>query len=189
MNTPYVKEYNKDGILLNPIRGMYSNPFPNRQQRRSHLQKSYRKRLKKAEREEARKTVRKNAKNISITKTETPMKKTKKSIVPKVIIALIIVFIAALIFSIKASAQQEPVKIVFNKERKLLKQVERFSKVDEYRKAYGNTIEIHADDKDLRIDGLIFNLRVIKKRHYKYIVNPLWFGFGYEKESLNKTKK
>ena len=36
MNTPYVKEYNDQGIVSNPIRGKYENLSPNRQARRSH---------------------------------------------------------------------------------------------------------------------------------------------------------
>ena len=36
MNTPYVKEYDKNGELLNPINGKYVNKFPNRQQRKAN---------------------------------------------------------------------------------------------------------------------------------------------------------
>ncbi len=33
-NTPYVKEYNEVGEIINPIIGSYLSPFKNRQQRR-----------------------------------------------------------------------------------------------------------------------------------------------------------
>lgn len=33
-NTPYVKEYNKNGEVTNPINGIYKNEFPNRRERR-----------------------------------------------------------------------------------------------------------------------------------------------------------
>lgn len=33
INTPYVKHY-ENGIVTNPIKGSYKNPFPNRQARR-----------------------------------------------------------------------------------------------------------------------------------------------------------
>lgn len=36
MNQPYVKEYNDQGIVSNPIRGKYENLSPNRKARRSH---------------------------------------------------------------------------------------------------------------------------------------------------------
>lgn len=32
-NKPYVKKYDKEGVLLNPIKGIYRNPFPSRRQR------------------------------------------------------------------------------------------------------------------------------------------------------------
>jgi len=35
MNIPYVKEYNKNGEVINPIRGIYTSPFPNRRTRRA----------------------------------------------------------------------------------------------------------------------------------------------------------
>jgi len=34
MNTPYVKQYDKNGVLLNPIVGGYYHEFPNRAERR-----------------------------------------------------------------------------------------------------------------------------------------------------------
>lgn len=34
MNTPYVKEYNENGELLNPIKGKYASSNPNRSNRR-----------------------------------------------------------------------------------------------------------------------------------------------------------
>jgi hypothetical protein len=34
MNKPYVKEFNKNGELNNPIKGLYLNEFPNRRMRR-----------------------------------------------------------------------------------------------------------------------------------------------------------
>jgi hypothetical protein len=37
MNTPYVKQFDKNGTLLNPIRGIYKNPFPNRRERRQKV--------------------------------------------------------------------------------------------------------------------------------------------------------
>lgn len=39
MNKPYVKQYDKNGVVLNPIIGSYNTKFPNRTNRRSHLQK------------------------------------------------------------------------------------------------------------------------------------------------------
>ena len=39
MNTPYVKQYDKYGILLNPIKGSYINKDSNRHERRFNLQK------------------------------------------------------------------------------------------------------------------------------------------------------
>lgn len=39
MNTPYVKEYDKNGVLKNPIKSAYWSNFENRQQRRKKLQK------------------------------------------------------------------------------------------------------------------------------------------------------
>lgn len=33
-NKPYVKEYNSDGEVINPIKGSYLNWYPNRRQRR-----------------------------------------------------------------------------------------------------------------------------------------------------------
>ena len=41
MNTPYVKEYDKNGELLNPINGKYVNEFPNRQQRKPNRQRFF----------------------------------------------------------------------------------------------------------------------------------------------------
>lgn len=38
MNIPYVKEY-KNGTVSNPITYMYVARYPNRKQRRAHLQK------------------------------------------------------------------------------------------------------------------------------------------------------
>lgn len=41
MNTPYVKEYNSDGVVTNPIQGSYVTEFPqmNRKARRDGKQK------------------------------------------------------------------------------------------------------------------------------------------------------
>lgn len=36
-NTPYRKEYNKDGEVTNPIIGIYKSPFENRKKRREYL--------------------------------------------------------------------------------------------------------------------------------------------------------
>lgn len=33
-NTPYIKEYNTEGVLTNPIKGAYINQFPTRKNRR-----------------------------------------------------------------------------------------------------------------------------------------------------------
>jgi hypothetical protein len=33
MNIPYVKQFDKNGTLLNPIKGSYLNEFPNRSER------------------------------------------------------------------------------------------------------------------------------------------------------------
>jgi hypothetical protein len=35
MNTPYVKRFNENGELLNPINGTYMSQHPNRRQRKS----------------------------------------------------------------------------------------------------------------------------------------------------------
>ena len=37
MNTPYVKAFDKDGKLENPIDGFYISPYANRKQRRSNI--------------------------------------------------------------------------------------------------------------------------------------------------------
>ena len=37
MNVPYVKRYNKEGDLLNPIEYRYVSPFPNRRMRRTKM--------------------------------------------------------------------------------------------------------------------------------------------------------
>lgn len=34
MNKPYVKQYNEDGTISNPIQGIFVNKFPNRSKRR-----------------------------------------------------------------------------------------------------------------------------------------------------------
>jgi len=34
MNTPYIKEFDQNGVCINPIIGAYSSTEPNRQQRR-----------------------------------------------------------------------------------------------------------------------------------------------------------
>lgn len=34
MNIPYVKQYNEEGVLTNPIKGFYPNQFPNRKARK-----------------------------------------------------------------------------------------------------------------------------------------------------------
>lgn len=41
-NIPYVKKYDANGRLINPIKGVYSSNGPNRRQRRMYLQKSSR---------------------------------------------------------------------------------------------------------------------------------------------------
>jgi len=41
-NIPYVKKYDEQGILLNPIKGSYPNRFPNRIQRsKSHKKERF----------------------------------------------------------------------------------------------------------------------------------------------------
>lgn len=40
MNTPYVKQYDHVGKLLNPIKGAYESPFPNRRSRREDTKKN-----------------------------------------------------------------------------------------------------------------------------------------------------
>lgn len=39
MNLPYVKEYDKDGIVTNPINGSYEHKFQNRSDRKKLLKK------------------------------------------------------------------------------------------------------------------------------------------------------
>jgi len=39
-NIPYVKRFDENGVLLNPIRGIYQSLDTNREQRRSELQKT-----------------------------------------------------------------------------------------------------------------------------------------------------
>jgi len=39
MNVPYVKKYNENGQVTNPIKGNYISEFPNRKERREDLQK------------------------------------------------------------------------------------------------------------------------------------------------------
>jgi hypothetical protein len=34
MNKPYVKQFNENGELVNPIKGIYASVFPNRERRR-----------------------------------------------------------------------------------------------------------------------------------------------------------
>lgn len=41
MNTPYVKKYDGNDVLTNPINGKYVNEFPNRQQRNSKPPRDY----------------------------------------------------------------------------------------------------------------------------------------------------
>ena len=36
MNTPYVKQFNSDGEVINPIKKNYLSPEPNRRARRAH---------------------------------------------------------------------------------------------------------------------------------------------------------
>lgn len=38
MNIPYVKKFDKNGVCINPIKGFYANPYPNRKQRRKEKQ-------------------------------------------------------------------------------------------------------------------------------------------------------
>lgn len=40
INTPYVKQFDSNGTLLNPITGKLTNNFPNRKQRRQIKQKN-----------------------------------------------------------------------------------------------------------------------------------------------------
>lgn len=40
INVPYVKEYDSNGILINPIKGLYKNEYKNRKQRRDYLHKN-----------------------------------------------------------------------------------------------------------------------------------------------------
>lgn len=35
-NEPYVKQFDENGTLTNPINGVYQNEFPNRKERRGH---------------------------------------------------------------------------------------------------------------------------------------------------------
>jgi hypothetical protein len=37
-NIPYVKQYNEDGTIANPIKGSYESKLPNRSQRRNNKQ-------------------------------------------------------------------------------------------------------------------------------------------------------
>ncbi len=37
MNIPYVKQFDQNGILANPIKGSYTSDFPNRSKRRKEL--------------------------------------------------------------------------------------------------------------------------------------------------------
>ncbi len=37
MNIPYVKQFDQNGILTNPIEGVYKSDFPNRSKRRKEL--------------------------------------------------------------------------------------------------------------------------------------------------------
>lgn len=37
MNKPYVKEYDENGIVLNPIVGSYRTKYPNRKERRKSI--------------------------------------------------------------------------------------------------------------------------------------------------------
>ncbi len=39
MNKPYVKKFNRDGVLINPIEKSYVSERPNRRQRRRELRK------------------------------------------------------------------------------------------------------------------------------------------------------
>ena len=39
MNQPYVKQFDSNGTLLNPIKGMYLNESPNRKERREIFNK------------------------------------------------------------------------------------------------------------------------------------------------------
>lgn len=38
-NTPYVKQFDEKGLLINPIQGSYKSTGPNRQQRKAALKK------------------------------------------------------------------------------------------------------------------------------------------------------
>lgn len=40
LNVPYIKQYDKNGSLLNPIKGTLYSSFPNRKERRKTMQKS-----------------------------------------------------------------------------------------------------------------------------------------------------
>lgn len=44
MNIPYVKRYDSNGTLLNPINGKYANVFPNRSARKSEKVRSFKNR-------------------------------------------------------------------------------------------------------------------------------------------------
>ena len=41
MNTPYVKQFDSKGKLLNPFDGIYLNEFPNRQKRHEKVKRFY----------------------------------------------------------------------------------------------------------------------------------------------------
>ena len=41
MNIPYKKEYNEQGILINPIQGSYLHQFPNRRKRNEEQPRFY----------------------------------------------------------------------------------------------------------------------------------------------------
>ena len=41
MNIPYVKQFDKNGVLTNPIIGSYKNSSPNRQARNSKLLRNF----------------------------------------------------------------------------------------------------------------------------------------------------
>ena len=41
MNTPYTKQYNEQGILINPIQESYLHQFPNRRKRKEEQPRFY----------------------------------------------------------------------------------------------------------------------------------------------------
>ena len=108
----------------------------------------------------------------------------------KEILILITLFIGVNIYS-----QDKGIKLVFEKEKKAIKQVSRYSPRQINGELFFNTykltgdgyeVAIGIDDIDIKLKrafGLEY-CRLIKKRHYKYIVNPECIYFGQDCEKL-----